>query len=156
MNKLEQKIKTQSFTFEDFLDQLQQLKDMGPLDQLMDMMPGMAGNKKLKDFSVDETELVKVEAIIQSMTKEERVKPEIINSSRKKRIARGSGTRVQDVNKLLTRKALNNYQRFLALKFAFKAFKSRYDVKFFVTGLISLLSPWLMLKLYSLQKKLTG
>ncbi len=99
--ELEEKFKTQSFTFEDFLEQLQQLKNMGPLDQLMDMMPGMSGNKKMKDLSVDEEELVKIEAIIQSMTKEERVKPEIINSSRKKRIAKGSGTRVQDINKLL-------------------------------------------------------
>ncbi|ACB84951.1 signal recognition particle protein [Natranaerobius thermophilus] len=99
--ELEKKIKSQSFTFEDFLEQLQQLKSMGPLDQIMDMMPGMAGNKKMKNFSVDEQELVKIEAIIQSMTQEERVKPEVINSSRKKRIAKGSGTRVQDVNKLL-------------------------------------------------------
>nr|WP_205842107.1 signal recognition particle protein [Natranaerobius trueperi] len=99
--ELEKKIKSQTFTFEDFLEQLQQIKSMGPLDQIFDMIPGMSGNKKLKDMSLDEKELVKVEAIIQSMTKEERTYPEVINSSRKKRIAHGSGTRVQDVNKLL-------------------------------------------------------
>ncbi len=99
--EMEKKLRDQTFTFEDFLEQLQQLKNMGPLDELMDMMPGMAGNKQLKNMSVDEKELVKVEAIIQSMTKEERYRPEIINSSRKKRIANGSGTRVQDINKVL-------------------------------------------------------
>ncbi len=99
--ELEQKLKKQAFTFDDFLDQLQQIKSMGPIDQIFDMIPGMSSQKKMKNFSVDEKELVKIEAIIQSMTKDERVKPEIINSSRKKRIANGSGTRVQDVNKLL-------------------------------------------------------
>ncbi len=99
--EMEKKLRSQSFTLEDFLEQLQQIKNMGPLDQIMDMMPGMAGNKKLKNMSMDENELVKIEAIIQSMTKNERFDPRIINSSRKKRIASGSGTRVQDVNKLL-------------------------------------------------------
>lgn len=98
----EEKLKTQQFTFDDFLEQLQQVKNMGPLDQLMDMIPGTGGaSKKLKNMAVDEKQLVYVEAIIKSMTKEERTYPEIINSSRRKRIARGSGTRVQDVNKLL-------------------------------------------------------
>ncbi len=99
--EMEKKLRSQTFTLEDFLEQLQQIKNMGPLDQIMDMMPGMAGNKKLKNMSVDEKELVKIEAIIQSMTKKERFDPSIINSNRKKRIANGSGTRVQDVNKLL-------------------------------------------------------
>ncbi|RQD74592.1 MAG: signal recognition particle protein [Candidatus Syntrophonatronum acetioxidans] len=98
----EEKLRTQQFTFDDFLEQLQQVKNMGPLDQLMDMIPGAGGlNKKLKSMAVDEKQLVYVEAIIKSMTKKERAYPEIINSSRRKRIARGSGTRVQDVNKLL-------------------------------------------------------
>ncbi|UMZ73333.1 signal recognition particle protein [Natranaerofaba carboxydovora] len=99
--EMEKKLRSQTFTLEDFLEQLQQIKSMGPIDQMMDMIPGMAGNKKLKNMSVDESELVKIEAIIQSMTREERFDPSIINSSRKKRIAKGSGTRVQDVNKLL-------------------------------------------------------
>ncbi len=99
---LEEKIRTQQFTLEDFLEQLQQVKSMGPLDQIMDMMPGMGGmNKKLKNLSVDEKQLGQVEAIIKSMNREERNNPEIINSSRRKRIALGSGTKVQDVNKLL-------------------------------------------------------
>jgi signal recognition particle subunit SRP54 len=100
--EMEKKLRTQQFTFDDFLDQLQQLKKMGPLNQIMEMMPGMGGlGKKLKGMSVDENELVKVEAIIKSMTKKERHDPSIINSSRRRRIALGSGTRVQDVNNLL-------------------------------------------------------
>ncbi len=99
---LEEKFRTQQFTFDDFLEQLQQVKNMGPLDQIMDMMPGLGGmNKKMKNLSVDEKQLGQVEAIIKSMTREERSAPEIINSSRRKRIALGSGTKVQDVNKLL-------------------------------------------------------
>lgn len=99
---LGEKIRTQQFTFDDFLEQLQQVKSMGPLDQIMDMMPGLGGmNKKMKNLSVDEKQLGQVEAIIKSMTREERCAPEIINSSRRKRIALGSGTKVQDVNKLL-------------------------------------------------------
>jgi len=98
----EEKIKTQQFTFEDFLEQLQQVKNMGPIDQIMEMIPGYGGmNKKLKNMSLDENQLAQVEAIIKSMTKEERTYPEVINSSRRRRIAQGSGTKVQDVNKLL-------------------------------------------------------
>ncbi|KUO52395.1 MAG: signal recognition particle [Desulfitibacter sp. BRH_c19] len=97
--EMEAKIRTQQFTLEDFLDQLQQMKSMGPIEDLLGMIPGMG--KQLKNMQVDEKELVKTEAIIQSMTLNERAKPEIINASRKKRIALGSGTKVQDVNKLL-------------------------------------------------------
>ena len=99
----EKKLKSQKLTLSDFLDQLQQIRKMGPIEDLFDMVPGMnkMGGKGLKNLSLDEKELVKVEAIIRSMTEEERLKPEIINSSRKKRIATGSGTTVQDVNKLL-------------------------------------------------------
>ncbi|MCL5994302.1 MAG: hypothetical protein M1552_09175 [Firmicutes bacterium] len=75
---------------------------MGPINQLLEMMPGMGGmGKKLKGMSVDEKEFVKVEAIINSMTKKERQLPSILNSSRRRRIALGSGTKVQDVNNLL-------------------------------------------------------
>ncbi|MCR3922868.1 MAG: signal recognition particle protein, partial [Firmicutes bacterium] len=78
------------------------LKKMGPLNQIMDMMPGMGGmGKKMKGMQVDEKQFARTEAIIQSMTKKERLEPAIINSSRRKRIAAGSGTRVQDVNNLL-------------------------------------------------------
>ena len=99
--ELEKKIREQKLTLEDFLDQLAQIKKMGPLDQIMEMLPGAGPAKQLKNLTLDEKELGKVEAIVQSMTKEERVKPEIINSSRRKRIAQGSGTKVQDVNRLL-------------------------------------------------------
>lgn len=88
------------FTFEDFLKQLQQIRNMGPLDQLMGMIPGM-NNKAMKGMQVDESQLKRVEAIIFSMTPRERSKPILINGSRRKRIAAGSGTSVQEVNRLL-------------------------------------------------------
>ena len=97
---LERKLRTQSFTFDDFLDQLEQMKNMGPITQMLGMIPGM-NSKMLKDVDVDDKQLGHVEAIIKSMTKKERENPHIINSSRKKRIATGSGTRIQDVNNLL-------------------------------------------------------
>jgi signal recognition particle subunit SRP54 len=99
--EMERKIRQQEFTLEDFLEQMQQVRSMGPLEDLLGMIPGL--NKQLKgvkpDF--DEKEIVHVEAIIKSMTLEERRNPIMINGSRKKRIARGSGTRVQEVNRLL-------------------------------------------------------
>jgi signal recognition particle subunit SRP54 len=88
------------FTFDDFLDQLREMKKMGPLDQLLGMLPGQM-SKQLKGVQVDEKEMVKVEAIIQSMTKQERANPSVINGSRRRRIASGSGTSVQDVNRVL-------------------------------------------------------
>jgi signal recognition particle subunit SRP54 len=100
LKKLEKKIKSQEFNLEDFLDQLEQMKNMGPLNQILEMMPGVS-NKSLKNLNVDEKELVHIEAIIQSMTAEERKNPSIIKGSRRKRIAKGSGTSVQAVNKLL-------------------------------------------------------
>lgn len=100
LKKLEKKIKTQDFNLEDFLDQLQQMKNMGPLSQVLEMMPGV-NSKQMKNLSVDEKELAHIEAIIQSMTAEERKNPAIIKGSRRKRIAMGSGTSVQAVNKLL-------------------------------------------------------
>jgi signal recognition particle subunit SRP54 len=99
--EMERKIREQEFTLEDFLDQMQQVKAMGPLDELLGMIPGMGKKLKGMPTSFDEKEIAHIEAIIQSMTKEERRNPLIINGSRKKRIARGSGTRVQDVNRLL-------------------------------------------------------
>ena len=98
--KMQEKLKSKDFDLEDFLDSMQQIKKMGPLEQILGMIPGMG---KVKDLAgmVDEKELKHVEAIIYSMTTEERRKPEIIDGSRKKRIARGSGTSIQDVNRLL-------------------------------------------------------
>jgi len=95
------KLKEAEFTLEDFLDQIGQMKDMGPIDQLIGMIPGLGGAKQLQGLEVDETHLKKIEAIIKSMTPEERRKPEIIDGSRRRRIAQGSGTKVQDVNRLL-------------------------------------------------------
>lgn len=99
--ELEEKMRTMSFTFDDFLDQLAQVRKMGPLDDLIGMLPGANKIKGLKDLKVDEKQIKHVEAIIQSMTKKEKVNPEIINASRKKRIAKGSGRTVQEVNRLL-------------------------------------------------------
>ena len=100
--ELEKKMRTQQFTFTDYLDQMQQLKKMGPLNQVIGMIPGL-NTKALQGFDEDESEkkLSKIEAIINSMTLKERDEPQIINGSRKKRIASGSGTSVQDVNRLL-------------------------------------------------------
>jgi signal recognition particle subunit SRP54 len=98
--ELEKKIRTAQFTFDDFLDQLEQMKNIGPLDQILGMMPGV-NSKALKGLDVNDKEIVRIEAIIKSMTKKERDNPDIIDSSRRKRIALGSGTNVQDVNKLL-------------------------------------------------------
>ena len=100
--ELEQKMLNQSLTLEDFLEQLQQVRQMGPLDELMGMIPGMnKAAKGMKNMAVDEKELVKAEAIVRSMTRQERLHPDVINSSRRRRISLGSGTTVQDVNRLL-------------------------------------------------------
>ncbi len=98
--KLEKKLRRLDFDLDDFLEQLQQVKKMGPLQDLLAMMPGMQ-NKAFKSMQVDEKALVRVEAMLSSMTPGERANPNVINGSRRKRIAAGSGTTVQDVNKLL-------------------------------------------------------
>jgi len=98
--ELEKKLRTQQFTLDDFLEQMQQVKKMGPLNQVLGMLPGVNA-KALKNVEVDEKKLVRVEAIIKSMTAKERNDPSIINGSRRKRIAAGSGTTVQEVNTLL-------------------------------------------------------
>lgn len=99
--EMEKKFRKDDFNLDDFLEQLQQVRKLGPLDQLLGMLPGMGNLKKLQDVKFDEKELVRIEAMIRSMTKKERRDASIINGSRRKRIALGSGTRVQDVNKLL-------------------------------------------------------
>ncbi len=98
--KLEQKIKNSELDLEDFLEQMQQLKSMGPLGDLLGMMPGM-NKKAMKDVQVDDKEIVRIEAIIQSMTIKERRNPSLINASRKRRIAKGCGSNVAAVNRLL-------------------------------------------------------
>ena len=98
--ELEKKMRTATFTLDDFLDQMQQLKKMGPLNQVLGMLPGMNA-KALKGIDVDEKQFARVGAIIQSMTKQERINPNILNASRRQRIAKGSGTTVTDVNRLL-------------------------------------------------------
>ena len=98
--KLAKKLQKNQFTFTDFLSQLHQIKKLGPLDQIMGMLPGMNA-KAMKGLKVDDKEIKHIEAIIYSMTPRERDKPLIINGSRRQRIAKGSGTSVQEVNRLL-------------------------------------------------------
>jgi signal recognition particle subunit SRP54 len=98
---LEKKIRKETFTLDDFKDQLKQIKKLGSLEQMMQMIPGINRVKGLKDMKPDENELVRTEAIINSMTLEERNSYQIINGSRRRRIAKGSGTTVQEVNKML-------------------------------------------------------
>jgi signal recognition particle subunit SRP54 len=99
--ELQRKMASEQFTLEDFLKQMRQVRKMGPIGNLLGMMPGMGSMKKLKDVDVDEGELDRVEAIILSMTPEERAFPELIKGSRRRRIAEGSGTKIQQVNNLV-------------------------------------------------------
>jgi len=98
---LQEKMRRDQFTLEDFLQQMRQVRKMGPISGLLGMLPGMGAMKQLKDADIDEGELDRVEAIILSMTPAERADPGLINGSRRKRIANGSGTRVQHVNQLV-------------------------------------------------------
>lgn len=97
--KIEERLRKATFTFEDFLEQLQAVKKMGPLEQIIGMIPG--AGKAMKGMQVDDNAFGQVEAIIRSMTNKERQRPQVLNGSRRKRIARGSGTTIQDVNKLV-------------------------------------------------------
>jgi signal recognition particle subunit SRP54 len=113
---LERKLKKDEFTLEDFRDQLRQIKKMGPLEDLLGMIPGLNKLKGFNTFRPDEKQLVRLEAIINSMTKEERKNEHIINGSRRLRIAKGSGSTVQDINKLLkqfsmTKKMIKQFNR---------------------------------------------
>lgn len=98
--EMEKKLRSQQFTLEDYLEQLEQVQKMGPMSEILNMIPGM-NTKKLGNIQLDEKAIPRTQAIIRSMTKKERLDPAIINASRRKRIARGSGTRIQDVNQLL-------------------------------------------------------
>jgi signal recognition particle subunit SRP54 len=99
--EMERKMRNAEFTFEDFLEQMEQVKKLGPIDQLLDMLPGASKMKGMKDLKVDDKQMGRVVAIVKSMTKEEKIKPELLNASRRKRIAAGSGTSIQDVNRLI-------------------------------------------------------
>ena len=99
--KLEKKLRENSFTLDDYLMQFDAMKKMGGIKNVLSMMPGMSNKVKINDGDIDEKKLLSMKAIIQSMTKKERDNPSIINFSRKTRIANGSGTSVQEVNKLL-------------------------------------------------------
>lgn len=113
--EMEKKLRKEEFTLDDFLEQLRQVRKLGPLDQILGMIPGMGNLKKMQGVELDEKELKRTEAIICSMTRKERRDPALINGSRRKRIATGSGTRVQDVNRLLkqfveARKMMKRFQ----------------------------------------------
>ena len=99
--EMEEKLKKASFDFNDFLDQMEQMEQMGGLSDILNMLPGFSGNKKLQDIEIDDDALKMPKAIIHSMTPKERANPDIINPSRKKRIADGAGVDISDVNKLL-------------------------------------------------------
>ena len=98
--EMEKKLRTQTFTLDDYLEQLEQIKGMGSMSDILAMIPGLNAGK-LKEVQVDERQIPRTQAIIQSMTKKERNNPSLINASRRKRIAAGSGARIQDVNQLL-------------------------------------------------------
>ena len=129
--KLEKKIRKNQFDFQDFLDQLQQIKKMGSLKDLMSMIPGVG--KAMKDVDISDDAFKGVEAIIHSMTPQERRKPDVINGSRKKRIATGSGTQIQDVNRLL--------KQFTQMQKMMKKFSKKGGMKNFMRGLGGKLPP---------------
>lgn len=116
--KLQEKIMSESFTFDDLKEQIRKIRSMGPIENLLSMIPGMG---KLKGISIDEKEFIKVEAIINSMTKEERRNHNLINGSRKRRIAAGSGTTVTDVNRVL--------KQYIEMKKMLKMFKGKKGIR---------------------------
>jgi signal recognition particle subunit SRP54 len=109
--ELEKKVRKGTFDLADFLDQMRQLQEMGPLDQLLGMIPGLGQAMRAQNLQVDEKQFRRLEAIICSMTPEERARPQIIGGSRRRRIARGSGTSLRDVNVLLNR--FNQYRKMM-------------------------------------------
>lgn len=127
--ELEQKMRSSEFNFEDFMSQLQQVKKMGPMKDIIKMLPG-AGKLNLDELNIEDNATAKVEAIIQSMTVEERRNPDILNGSRKKRIAKGSGRSIQEVNQLL--KQFNDMKRMMkSLTDMTKGRKNRMKFPFF-------------------------
>jgi signal recognition particle subunit SRP54 len=118
--KLAQRVARDKFTLEDLRSQLQQVKKMGPLSQIVSMLPG--GNK-VSDEDIDENAIVRMQAILDSMTRREREFPQLINGSRKKRIAKGSGTTVQEINRLL--------KQYLAMKKMMRSFSKGFGARKF-------------------------
>jgi signal recognition particle subunit SRP54 len=121
--RLADRVSKDKFTLEDLRAQLQQVKKMGPMSQLVKMLPNVGGMNKIRDEDVDEGAIVRMEAILNSMTKKERDLPQLINGSRKKRIARGSGTTVQEINQLL--------KQYLAMKKMMKTFSKGFGPRKF-------------------------
>jgi signal recognition particle subunit SRP54 len=119
--RLAERVAKDKFTLEDLRSQLQQVKKMGPMSQIMNMLPGMGG--KVKEEDIDERAIVRMEAILDSMTKKEREFPQLLNGSRKKRIARGSGTSVQEINRLL--------KQYLQMKKMMKTFSKGFGARRF-------------------------
>ena len=109
LKKLEEKLNSNKFDFSDFLEQLQQIKKMGPISQLVGMIPG--ADRMMKGNEIDDKPMKKVEAVITSMTLKERENPNLLNGSRRKRIASGSGTTIQDVNRVI--KQFNEMQKMI-------------------------------------------
>lgn len=99
--ELTEKIKENTFDFNDFVDQLNQIQKMGPLDEIMKMIPGMANNPQLKNVNMNPKDMDHLKAIVYSMTEQERTDPDVLNPSRRRRIARGSGRPVQEVNRMI-------------------------------------------------------
>ncbi|GAF41237.1 signal recognition particle, subunit Ffh SRP54 [Agrilactobacillus composti DSM 18527 = JCM 14202] len=95
------KIKENSFDFNDFLDQMDQIQNMGPIDEIMKMIPGMANNPAMKNMNIQPKDLDHIKAIVYSMTPQERENPDLLNASRKRRLAGGSGRPVQEVNRVI-------------------------------------------------------
>ena len=127
---LEQKLRKEAFTLEDFRDQLRQMKKLGSMEQLLNLIPGFGKAKALKNLKPDEREFKKTEAIINSMTPKERADYLLIDGSRRRRIALGSGTTVQDVNRLLKNFAMTQ-KMIKQMTQTGKKGKMRFPMKFF-------------------------
>ena len=121
--RLAERVQKDKFTLEDLRSQLQQVKKMGPMSQLVGMLPNVGGLNKIKEDDIDQGAIVRMEAILDSMTKRERELPQLINGSRKKRIAKGSGTSVQEINRLL--------KQYLAMKKMMKTFSKGFGPRKF-------------------------
>ena len=129
VRELEQKVKSKEFNFNDFLTQLQQIKKMGPLKDLMKMIPGISNNVDLDNVNIDDNSTKYIEAIIQSMTNAERENPDILNGPRKKRIAAGSGRSIQEVNRLI--KQFNEMKKMMKQVTDMQAKSKKFKLPFF-------------------------
>ncbi len=114
--EMQEKMRENSFDFNDFLDQMEQVQKMGPMDDLIKMIPGLANNPALKNFQIDEKQITHIKAIVLSMTPQEREQPDVLNPSRRRRIAAGSGRPIQEVNRMIKqfnqmKKMMNNFSK---------------------------------------------